>query len=248
MRIDKVGLWETLFLLVSCFLLLCVRSNALEMNAKVIKHFERETVRCASEVLKQPGEFSGINYRVILTGQKIHGTPIKHASILFNDLDESALKKLSKEGLYFSTLKQTGKIEVEAMIEANAIQNLITREINRVSKGRRIFEDVTLDLGHDKVNISGKVNLQKVPGNPFVFLPQQMSPFAANVCVKVSGSQVILAIFDGQMNNQPLTPELSKMLLDWLNPLWDFNALPYDALLDELKVTPAGVEFSGSLF
>ena len=50
------------------------------------------------------------------------------------------------------------------------------------------------------------------------------------------------------MNNQPFTPELSQIFLDWLNPLWDFAALPYQAALDQLHITPAGVEFSGRLF
>ncbi|MBU1105165.1 MAG: hypothetical protein KKB51_00755 [Candidatus Riflebacteria bacterium] len=236
------------FIALALFVLSGVAAFALTTGAREIAHFEREALRCAREVFRVPGQFTGNDYVVELNNQTIRETQIKSAKIAFSGLEQRDLKKFSTNDFDFSTLKEAGGIEVEAFIEAGAVQNLISREMNRISAGRRIFDSVVLDFGNDRVMVSGKIDLQKVPGNPFMFLPQQMSPFAATVSVKASGSQISLEILDGQMNEQPLTPELNKMLLDWLNPIWDFNALPYQASLDSLQFSPVGVEFSGSLF
>lgn len=233
---------------VGVFLLLSARVYALPMGEREIAHFERETLKCAREVFKKSGNFSGGDFTIELSNEIIHETLIKRATIVFNGFEPRDYAKFSTDGFDFAALKKIDRIEVEAVVEASEIKSLVTRELNRVSAGKRIFADVAFEFGQNRVTVSGKIDLQKVPGNPFGFLPQSLSPFNAEITVKLEGSLIVLEILSGEMNNQPLTPELSKMLLDWLNPLWNFDALPYDASLETLQISPAGVKFSGSLF
>jgi len=236
------------FTALAVFVLLGTGISALTTGERAIAQFEREVLRCAREVFRQPGQYVGNDYVVELNSQIIRETTIKNAKIAFIGLEQNDLKKFNANDFDFSALKKAGRIEVEAFIEASAVKNLIRREINRISAGRLVFDSIILEFGAGKVRVSGKINLKKVPGNPFQFLPQQMSPFFANVSVKSQGSHLVLEIYDGEMNNQALTPELKKMLLDWLNPLWDFSALPYPASLDFLQFRTTGVEFRGSIF
>lgn len=230
------------------FLLVAAGVTALPMGEREIAHFEREALRAAREVFQLPGQLDGSDYVIEMNNQIIHDTRIKRAKVVVSQPGQRELARLVARDFDFSFLKQTEGIEVEALVEVDAIRELITREINRVPSGRRIFNSFNLAFGDNRVEVSGEIDLQKVPGNPFLFLPQQMSPFSVAVTVKTSGGQIIVEILEGQMNNQPLTPELKKMFHDWLNPLWDFNALPYSAGLSFLQINSTGARVRGSLF
>lgn len=230
------------------FLLLCGRADALSFGAREVAHFERELLSSAREVLKQPGEFIAAGYCLELRNQTIRNMAIKEATLVFSGLQGGDLLTYANGDFDFADLQKIGPIEVVAAIELVAIQNILNREINRRPAQRRIFDAITLESGQQQVLVRGTIDLKKVPGNPFVFLPQQMSPFTVSLGVRVEGSLILLEIYDGQMNSQPLTPELRKMLLDWLNPLWDFSCLSYGASISQLQITPAVIKISGSLF
>ena len=236
------------FVVLSMLVITGAVAAALTTGAREIAHFEREALRCAREVFKQPGQYAGNDYVVELSNQTIREAMIKRATISFAGLEPRALAKYQAGDFDFAALRQAGAIEVDAFIEAGSVQNLIRREINRMSAGRRIFDGIELGFAADQVQVSGNIDMKKVPGNPFGFMPQQMSPFAVTVSVRGDGSQLMLEIIAGEMNGQPFTPELNKMFLDWLNPLWDSSAMPYQAALDSLHFSPAGIEFRGRLF
>ncbi|PKL47561.1 MAG: hypothetical protein CVV42_12575 [Candidatus Riflebacteria bacterium HGW-Riflebacteria-2] len=230
------------------FLLVTATVAALTTGPRQIAQFEREALRCAREVLKQSGQYIGNDYVVELNHQPIRETIIKRAKISFAGLKQGDLETFKNGDFDFAGLQNAAHIEVAAFIEAAAVNELVHREISRLSAKRRIFADVTIVFAAGQVRVTGKIDMKKVPGNPFSFLPQEMSPFDVTLSVRTEGSQIMLDIINGQMNNQPFTPELNKIFLDWLNPLWDFAALPYQAALDQLHITPSGVEFSGRLF
>lgn len=232
----------------SGFVLFGVTASPLPTGEREIAHFEREALRCVREVFKQPGQFVGNDYLIELINQPIHDTMIKRATITLNNISQRDLARLAANEFDFTQLQQSASIEVEALIEAGAIKTLINREVSRVSSSKQIFADVAVSFGQNRVSVRGKVDLQKIPGNPFTLFPQQMSTFAVEAGIKAEGGQLILEIFSGEMNNQPLTPELIKMFHDWLNPLWDFAALPYNAALNHLQISPAGIRLRGSLF
>ncbi|NCB37541.1 MAG: DUF2993 domain-containing protein [Erysipelotrichia bacterium] len=240
--------YSRMIILVGGFSLAGAVVMALPMGERQVAHFEKEALSCAKEVFQAHGSFHGENYIVELANHMIRGIQIRQATISFSNLNVAGLRQFTAGDFDFDQLKQNASIEVEASIDANAFQTLISREIARVSAGRRIFNNVQFVFAPGQVSVSGEIDLKKVPGNPFVFMPQQMSPFAATVSVKTEGSQILLEIYDGEMNNQPLTPELQKMLLDWLNPLWDFSALPYDAALSYLEINQGGIKARGRLF
>lgn len=229
-------------------LLLASTVAALTTGPRQIAQFEREALRCAREVFKHPGQYVGNDYVVELNQQPIRETMIKIAKISFSGLKQGDLETFKNGDFDFAGLQNAANIEVAAFIEAAAVNELVRREISRLPAKRRIFADVAIEFAVGQVRVTGKIDMKKVPGNPFSFLPQEMSPFDATLSVRTEGSQIMLDIISGQMNSQPFTPELSKVFFDWLNPLWDFSALPYQAALDQLHITPSGVEFSGRLF
>lgn len=236
------------FVLLSLLVLLATGVAALTTGPRQVAQFEREALRCAREVFRHPGQYSGNDYVIELNNQPIRETMIRNAKISFAGLKQGDLEKFKSGDFDFAALKDATDISVAAFIEAAAVNELVNREVRRIAAKRRIFADVAIVFAAGQVRVSGKIDMKKVPGNPFMFMPQSMSPFDVTLSVRSEGSQLMLDIISGEMNNQPLTPELSKMFLDWLNPLWDFAALPYQAALDQLHITPAGVEFSGRLF
>jgi len=236
------------FLAVGLILLLTTAVAALPTGPRQIAQFEREALRCAREVFKQPGQYAGNDYVVELNNQPIRETMIKRAKISFAGLKQGDLEAFKNGDFDFAGLQNAANIEVAAFIEAAAVNELVRREISRISAKRRIFADVAIEFAAGQVRVTGRIDMKKVPGNPFSFLPQEMSPFDVTLSVRTEGSLIMLDIISGQMNAQPFTPELNKVFLDWLNPLWDFAALPYQAALDQLHITPSGVEFSGRLF
>jgi len=236
------------FLAVGLILLLTTAVAALPTGPRQIAQFEREALRCAREVFKQPGQYAGNDYVVELNNQPIRETMIKRAKISFAGLKQGDLEAFKNGDFDFAGLQNAANIEVAAFIEAVAVNELVRREISRISAKRRIFADVAIEFAAGQVRVTGRIDMKKVPGNPFSFLPQEMSPFDVTLSVRTEGSLIMLDIISGQMNAQPFTPELNKVFLDWLNPLWDFAALPYQAALDQLHITPSGVEFSGRLF
>lgn len=236
------------FLAAGLLLLLTTAVAALPTGPRQIAQFERETLRCAREVFKQPGQYVGNEYVVELNNQPIRETIIRRAKISFAGFRQADLEKFKNGDFDFAGLQNATNIEVAAFIEAAAVNELVRREISRISAKRRIFADVAIEFAAGQVRVTGKIDMKKVPGNPFSFLPQEMSPFDVTLNVRTEGGQIMLDIIAGQMNSQPFTPELNRVFLDWLNPLWDFAALPYQAALDQLHITPSGVEFSGRLF
>ena len=236
------------FIALSLLVLLTTGVAALTTGPRQIAQFEREALRCAREVFRYPGQYAGNDYVVELNNQMIRETVIKQAKIAFAGLKQGEIEKFKNGDFDFVALKDATNISVAAFIEAAAVNELVNREARRIAAKRRIFADVAIVFAAGQVRVSGKIDMKKVPGNPFMFLPQNMSPFDVTLSVRSDGSRLMLDIISGEMNNQPFTPELSQIFLDWLNPLWDFAALPYQAALDQLHITPAGVEFSGRLF
>ncbi len=114
-------------------LLVALVSTALALNTgpRQIAQFEREALRCAREVLRQPGNHAGNAYVVELNNQAIRETMIKRAKIAFLGMTTREIDKFQPGNFDFATLKQSGRIEISAFIDAAAIKELISREVRR---------------------------------------------------------------------------------------------------------------------
>ena len=207
------------FYILTILMLISSKSYALNMSNHVIEHFKRTICQCCEDALKINGEY------------KNNG----------NDLLDT--------GVVFSKLKQECSIKVAADISQDEFQQIINNEIGRSSTARRVFNQANFIFDSNKITVNGLINLKRVPGNPFaLFSTDEFSPYSATISISISGSIINLSIIDGNINGQEMTPELKKVFLDWLNPLWDFSKLGFHCEIKEYRISPMGLRVVGTVF
>lgn len=221
---------------------------ALPMGEKEITHFEREACRIVQELLAVKGEQLGNSFQLKLKGEKIRNFRVQEASIHFEGLSGNDRVAMADNPFDFEKLRSLKSIVVEGRLLKGDIQTFLNQELARQNPEKAIFSNVKVDFGEEKVQIEGHLSLNRIPGNPLAFLPQEPSPFQATIKVKLEGSTLVLDIIEAQVNHQPMTADLRTQVLNWLNPLWDFSRMPYPAALEELNFSSKGIFFKGHLF
>jgi len=219
------------------------------MGEREISSFEKEVKRIVKELLNMKGEQLGETFSLKIKQQVIREMRVEQASLVFEGLKPAERELLAGEDFEFDKLRSSVRtIKVEGKLSQKDIQNFLSRELAQQKPERLIFHKVDISFTTGKVKAEGLVDLRKIPGNILAFLPQNLSPFSATFVVEKEGSKLMIDILEAQVNQQPMTPELRTQVLNWLNPLWDFSNLPYNADLEELNFAPDGVSFKGYLF
>jgi len=230
-------IWNTLH---SCF--------ALPMGEKEIAHVERETVKIAKEVFRLSGEETSQGLLIRLNQQNIRHFRVQQASVLLDGIKKDQLQALLNDGFDFDSLRKIPGIRVEATMIKQDIQALINHELSRQKPENLIISQIAVDFLPGKVHVKGLIDLRKIPGNILGFLQTSLSPFDAELTVQMDGSRLTIDILEAQVNGQPMTPELKTTILQWLNPLWDFSQLPYQATIEDLVFSPQGFFLKGWVF
>jgi hypothetical protein len=226
---------------------LTMTALGLPMGEREIRHFEREVLKTLRELMTLEGEQRQNDYVMRLKKEVVRETIIDNAELTFAGLGADERQALKNGEGELESLKKT-RITVAVHISTEEIQELITREMARGRPERQIISNIRLELEPGKARVRGMIHLGKVPGNPMAFLSQSPVPFAALVSVQVSGSLITIAIDEGEINGTAIPPETEKMLLAWINPIWDFSRLPYPAGISSLVLQPKGVSLEGYVF
>ena len=230
-------------------MLISSKSYALTMSNHVIEHFKRTICQCSEDALKIEGEYKNNGYYVNLKDGIIKGYSFNNVIIKFEGLTEKSRNDLLDTGVGFSKLKQKCSIKVAADISQGEFQQIINNEIGRSSLAKRVFNQASFNFDSNKITVNGLINLKRVPGNPFaLFSTDEFSPYSATISISITGSIINLSIIDGNINGQDMTPELKKVFLDWLNPLWDFSQLGFPCEIKEYKISPMGLRVVGTVF
>lgn len=222
--------------------------SALPMSPHRIAEFERESLDVLQWLMGQPHQEQGEETVFAVTDGTVKGFRVKSGEVRFAGLTKDLRQALESHDAGFDDLRKIVALRAKAELAAGHLREFIDREIGKVHGKRRIFEAAGIEFKSGQVEVSGLVNLDRIPGNPLAFLPQSASPFHATVTLAVAGDQLVLDILEAQVNAQPMTPELRTQVLGWLNPLWDFSEMPYPGRLESLEITPAGITASGWLF
>ncbi|NLI75271.1 MAG: LmeA family phospholipid-binding protein [Candidatus Riflebacteria bacterium] len=222
--------------------------SALPMNPHRIAEFEREALDVLQWLMGQPHQEQGDETVFTVTDGTVKGFRVKSGEVRIAGLSKDLRQALGTHDAGFDDLRKIGALRARADLAAGHLREFIEGEIAKAHGKRRIFEAAGIDFKNGQVEVSGLVNLDRVPGNPLAFLPQSASPFHATVKLAMEGDQLVIDIIEAQVNSQPMTPELRTQILGWLNPLWDFSEMPYPARLETVDITPAGIAASGWLF
>lgn len=220
---------------------------SLPMGEPQAAHFTRELTRIVNEILRFDSTASGNSVDFDLSGKTIRDTEIKSATISFHGYSAAMIKNMQETGFTVSDITAGDSIDAQATISATAINSLIRREISRLKPGNRILDRLAITFLDNQVKVEGLVDFRKIPGNVLAFMVTDFSPFTATLSVESSGSLINLNIVDATVNGQPMTPELRTQIHSWMNPVWDFSILPYRAEVDSYAISPAGINFRGSI-
>ncbi len=230
----------TFFIDIQCF--------ALPMGEREINHFKEIIIDCCADSLLLDGEVSNNDYYVNLNKGNIKGFNFKIAKVKFCNFDTKRKDTLLDEGITFDKLRNI-PIKVAADFSLNEIQAIIDKQISRPATSKRIINEARLSFIDGTINVIGKINMKKIPGNPFALLSlDDFVPFEANFTVQIPDSTVILKIDNGNINGQEMTAEVIEMLQNWLNPLWDFKKLDFPCGVSKFNIHNEGLQIGASLF
>lgn len=238
-------------ILLSALLILIpqIQAFALPMNSHMINHFKKIICDCAQDALEMQGEFKNNSYYVNLNEGTIKNYQFNNAIVKFQDLTEKGRNKLIDSGCCFEDIQNSCSIKLAGDFSIEEIQNIINDEIKRPATAKRIFNQAELAFDDDIVNVSGTINMKKVPGNPLAMLSNdEFVPFSAKFAINVEGTLINLNIIDGNINGQDMTPEVIQMFHNWLNPLFDFSKLDFPCNVQEYKISNKGIRVTGTLF
>ncbi len=222
---------------------------SLSMSNHVIDHFKKVICQCSRDALSIKGVFKNNGYYVNLNDGDVKGYNFNNVIIKFADLTENGREELLNTGVRFNDLQEKCSIKIAADITPSEFQEIINNEIGRSSTAKRIFNQANFSFDNDAVNVSGSLNLKRVPGNPFALISNdEFSPFNAKISAYIVGSTIYLKIIEANINGQEMTPELKNVFLNWLNPLWDFSKLGFNCQIKEYKITPSGLRVLATVF
>ena len=222
---------------------------ALSMNSHVVNHFKKVFSHCVNDAVRINGEFKNNGYYVNLKNGNVKGFYFNNVLVKFEDLTENSRNELLKSNCDFSTIQSKCKIKVAGDITASEFQEIVNKEIIRVSSANRIFNSANFSLEQDAVVVTGTLNMKRVPGNPFAFISEdKFTPFSAKLSANITGSVITVNIIEGNINGEEMNDDLKNVFLNWLNPLWDFSQLGFPCGINEFKISPSAVRISGFVF
>ncbi len=233
------------------FLSLFLSNNlyALSMSSHVVEHFKKTICQCCEDALAIKGEFKNNGYYVNLKDGNVKGHSFNNVLIKFENLTNESRNNLLNEGINISKLQKCCNIKIAGEISLDELQQIIDKEVVRVSSARRIFDSANFSFQNSCVVVSGNINMKRVPGNPFaMFTGDSFSPYSAKLGVRIVGPVIYLNIIEGNINGEEMSPELKKVFLDWLNPLWDFSKLGFDCEIKSYNITPNGLTITATVF
>jgi len=234
--------------LVLAALIFTGQASALPLGEREAQHFAREAEKIFREIIFSEVEQTGSDYRIDLTGKTIRKTPVQSGSVTFKGFSEAQFSVMRGGAVDTARLLEGDGVEVEATIAADAIKDVIEREIARVSKENRIFDQLALNFQNGQVKVTGQIDFRKIPGNVLSFLSAGPTPFSAVIKPEQNGSHIDLKVIDAKINDQSMADDSLQQILAWLNPVWDFSILPFRASLESYSISPAGVTFSGTIY
>lgn len=221
---------------------------ALPMGPRQIADFERESLAVLRWLMGQPHQNRGDRVIFTVRHATFKGFRVKEGEVELEGLTPRLQASLAAGQAGFDEVRTLAALHARATLSAADLQAFIDQEIAKTHSERKIFEAVALRFLPGAVEVSGRVRLDRIPGNVLSFLAQEPSPFRATITLAIEGDLLVIDILEAQVNGQPMTSELRTQVLGWLNPLWDFSQLPYPARLETLAITPTGLSASGWLF
>ncbi|HEY9068651.1 MAG TPA: LmeA family phospholipid-binding protein [Candidatus Ozemobacteraceae bacterium] len=221
---------------------------ALEMTEGRIAAFQRDVMQALTELLPDARPV-GQDGLVIETHDRfVRNIRLRSLSATIDGIDERLHALLARREARFEDLSRVRSIDVELDLDAADIRGFVDAELARQNESNRALSDLHITFNAGRVQVSGTVDVTKIPGNPLSFIALGPAPFAADVSFRMEGDRLMIDITNTTLNGVAFVPPLSTQVLDWLNPLMDFSALPHPAGVTKLEITSKGVSLRGFLF
>ncbi|MBP7634015.1 LmeA family phospholipid-binding protein [Candidatus Ozemobacteraceae bacterium] len=231
-------------------LLLCAVAGAwaLEMTDRRIAAFQRDVMHALNELIPDAKSVGQDGLSIEVHNRTIRNITIRSLRASCEGIDEKLHGRLSRREASFDELSGVRSFDVAIELDAGEIRGFIADELARQREAHRALEGVQITFGAGFVRVTGTVDVSKIPGNPLSFINLGPAPFAADATVRMEGDRLMVDISNATLNGVAFVPPLSTQVLDWLNPLMDFSALPYPAGITALEITPGGILLRGFLF
>lgn len=221
---------------------------ALEMTDGRIAAFQRDVMNALYELLPDAKSVGQTDLSIDVHNRAIRNITVRSLRASIEGIDEKLHGRLARREASFDDLSGVRAIDVAIELDAADIRSFIAGELARQREAHRVFESVQLTFGTGSVHVSGTVDVSKIPGNPLGFINLGAAPFTADATVRMEGDRLMVDISNATLNGVAFVPPLSTQVLDWLNPLLDFSALPHPAGITALEITPGGMLLRGFLF
>ncbi len=230
------------------FMVFAGQAWALEMTDRRIAAFQRDVMHALNELMSDAKSVGQDGLSIEVHNRTIRNITVRSLRASFDGVDEKLHGRLARREASFDELSGVRSIDVTIELEAGDIRGFIAEELARQREAHRALEGVHLTFGAGFVRVTGTVDVSEIPGNPLSFINLGPAPFAADATVHMEGDRLMVDISNATLNGVAFVPPLSTQVLDWLNPLMDFSALPHPAGITALEITPGGILLRGFLF
>ncbi|HOY67926.1 MAG TPA: LmeA family phospholipid-binding protein [Candidatus Ozemobacteraceae bacterium] len=221
---------------------------ALEMTEGRVAAFQRDVMRALTELLPDASPV-GQDGLVIETHDRfVRNIRLRSLNATIDGIDDQLHARLARREAQFEDLSRVRSVDVEIELDAADIRRFIDAELARQNAAHRALSGLRITFGAGRVQVSGTVDVAKIPGNPLSFIALGQAPFTAEASLRMEGDRLMVDIANATLNGVAFVPPLSTQVLDWLNPLIDFSALPQPAGVTKLEITPKGISLRGFLF
>lgn len=227
-------------------LMICKTMFALSIGQKEINMFNNEVVKCAKDVFSYKGENVGDSYLIKIDKRKIRDIVIDAAAIKCYGLSEEKKKEFSQGNITYDELRDNVSLAVAVSISESALQDYINIAINRGTKSKRKFDDVTIKLKNGKAYLKGKINMKNMK-LPSFMSSDEIWNFDAEVSADIQDSKIYIQAHKVDFNGSS-HPVLLSAIMAWLNPVWDFSELPDKASIDIFEIFDGKIRAFGKLF
>lgn len=235
---------------VTALLLVSVAGQAcaLEMTDGRIAAFQRDVMHALNELMPDAKSVGQDGLSIEVHNRTIRNITVRSLRASFEGVDEKLHRRLARREANFDDLSGVRSVDVAIELDAGAIRAFIANELARQREAHRALEGVQITFGAGFARVTGTVDVAKIPGNPLGFINLGAAPFTADATVHMEGDRLMVDISNATLNGVAFVPPLSTQVLDWLNPLMDFSALPHPAGITSLEITPGGILLHGFLF
>lgn len=221
---------------------------ALEMTEGRIAAFQRDVMHALNELMPDAKSVGQDGLSIEIRDRTIRNITVRSLRATIEGIDEKLHGRLARREAGFDELSGVRSIDTEIELDAGDIRAFIADELARQREAHRALEGVQITFGAGSVHVTGTVDVSKIPGNPLSFINLGPAPFTADASVRMEGDRLMVDISNATLNGVAFVPPLSTQVLDWLNPLMDFSALPNPAGITALEITPSGILLRGFLF